>query len=128
MSKSNLHETGYLKLVYQNIAHANIGNGAGLQPSGVAGSFFLALYTTDPTEADSGTEATYSGYARKAIARSAVGFDVAGNTVSNALAILFDEATAGSETITHWALRTAITGFHKATGCSVAIRAIIPLE
>lgn len=110
MSKSNLHETAYLKLYYQNIAHANIGDSNGLQPSADPGNFYVALYTTDPTDADVGTEATYTGYARKSIVRSAVGFDVVDNLVSNALAILFDEATAGSETITHWALRTALAG------------------
>jgi len=58
MSKSNLHENAYLKLIFQNIAMANIGDSAGIQPSAGSGSLYIALYSTDPTDTDSGTEAT----------------------------------------------------------------------
>ena len=47
-SKSNLLETGILKLVYQNIDLANIGNAGGLLKSTTDGSFFIALFTADP--------------------------------------------------------------------------------
>lgn len=110
MSKSNIQETGYLKLLYQNIALANIGNAAGLQPSGAAGSFYVALYTTDPTDADTGTEATYTSYARVAVVRSSAGWTVSGATVTNAAIITFPTSTGGSNTITHFAIRTALTG------------------
>lgn len=110
MSKSNLHETDYLKLVFQNIAIANIGNVAGLQPSGVAGSLYVALYTTDPTDADTGTEATYVSYARVAVVRSVAGWTVSGNEVTNAAAVTFPTSTGTNNTITHFGIRTAITG------------------
>jgi len=110
MSKSNVQETGYLKLLYQNIAMANIGNAGGLQPSSVAGSFYIALYTTDPTDADVGVEADYTSYARVAIARSVAGWTVSGNQVSNAVIITFPTSTGGSNTITHYGIRTALTG------------------
>lgn len=110
MSKSNLHETDYLKLVYTNVAISNIGNVAGLQPSGVAGSLFIALYTADPGETDAGTEANYTSYARIGVVRSAVGWTVSGNNVTNAGVVTFPTSTGGSNTITHFGVRTAITG------------------
>jgi hypothetical protein len=110
MSKSNLHETDYLKLVFQNIAIANIGDASGLQPSATTGSLYVALYTTNPGEDDSGTEAVYTGYARQAVVRSAAGWTVSGNVVSNAALITYPTSTGSDETITHFAVRTASTG------------------
>jgi len=110
MSKSNLHETAYLKLVFQNIAAANIGDSGGLQPSSTAGSLYVALYSDDPTDADTGTEIVYTRYARIAVARSVAGFTVSGNEVTNAAILIFPTSTGGSDTATHFAIRTAITG------------------
>ena len=110
MSKSNTHETAYLKLVFQNIAIANIGDASGLQPSATAGSLYIALYTADPGETDAGTEATYTSYARQAVARSAAGFTLSGNVASNAALITFPTSTGVSNTITHFGVRTASSG------------------
>ena len=110
MSKSNGHETAYLKLVFTNVAIANIGNAAGLQPSGVAGSLYVALYSTDPTDADSGTEIVYTSYARVAVARTVGGWTVSGNQVENAAVITFPTSTGGSDTATHFGIRTASSG------------------
>lgn len=109
MSKSNLHETAILKLVFQNIAHANIGNASGLQPSGAAGSFYIAIFTASPTDADSGTEANYTSYARIAVARSAAGFTITGDTLTNAAVITFPTSTGGTNIITHFGVYTALT-------------------
>ena len=109
MSKTNLHETAYLTLLYNNVDFANIGDAAGLQNSAAAGSFFIALFTAAPGEAGGGTEATFGAYARQAVARTAGGWTVAGNNVSNAAEITFPEATSGSQTVTHFAIMTAIT-------------------
>ena len=108
-ASSNTLETGIAKLIYQNIALANIGDGSGLQPSAVPGNIYLALYTTDPTDADSGTEATYTNYARIAVVRSAVGFTVASADVTNAAVVTFDTSGGTPNTITHVATHTAIT-------------------
>ena len=125
MAKSNTQETGYLKLIYQNIALANIGNAGGLQPSSVAGNLYATLYTSDPTDADAGTEATYTGYARIAVPRSAAGFTVSGAVVSNAALVTFGLNTGTSQTITHIAFKTAATGgdivHHGALGSAIAI-------
>lgn len=89
------HETKMLQHYFQNADVANIGDGTGLRGSSTPGSFFIALYTAAPTDSSPGTECTYTGYARIAVARSAAGFDVAGNNVSNAGVVTFGEMTAG---------------------------------
>ncbi len=108
MSKSNLHETDYLKLVFNNIAIANIGDASGIQPSATVGSLYIALYSTDPTDTDIGTEIVYTSYARQAVPRSVAGFTVSGNQVTNAAVITFPTSTGGSDTATHFAIRTAL--------------------
>lgn len=110
MSKTNSFETDLLELLFNNTAIANIGDASGIQPSAAAGSFYIALFTTDPGETGAGTEANYTGYARVAVARTAGGWTITGNTASNAAAITFAECTAGSNTITHFAIMTASTG------------------
>jgi len=110
MAKSNTLESGILKLLYQNIDLANIGDASGLQNSATAGSFYIALYTTAPTDADSGTEATYTGYSRIGVVRSSVGWTVTNNVVSNAGIITYPVNTGTTQTITHVGIRTSITG------------------
>lgn len=112
MSLSNASETALLALLFNNTAWANIGNAGGLQPSGVAGSFHIALHTSDPGEAgdQSTNEVSYTGYARVAVARSAGGFTVSGNQVSNTATVQFGECTAGSGTVTHFSVGTAASG------------------
>tara|TARA_R110000787_G_scaffold196468_3_gene307855 strand:- start:4191 stop:4622 length:432 start_codon:yes stop_codon:yes gene_type:complete len=110
MSKSNLHETAILKLVFQNIAHANIGDASGLQPSTSAGSLYISLFTSSPTDAGTGTEANYTNYARVGIARSAVGFTVSTDTATNAAIVTFPTSGGGSNVITYFGIHTALTG------------------
>lgn len=107
-SKRDAFETDILELVFNNTALANIGNAGGLQPSSAAGSLYIALYTVAPTDSTAGTECTYTGYARKAVARDAA-WTVAGNNCSNASAITFDECTVGSEEAVAFAIMTALT-------------------
>jgi hypothetical protein len=110
MSKTNTFETDILELIFNNTAIANIGDSSGLQPSSTAGSLYVALFTADPTETGSQTnEATYTGYARVAVARTSGGWTISGNNCSNTAAITFGECTAGSETITHVGILTAST-------------------
>lgn len=67
---------------------------------------YLALYTSDPTDADTGTEVSGGSYARKEIT-----FTVpAGKKAYNTADIVFPEATANWGTVTHGALRSALTG------------------
>lgn len=112
MSKSNSMENSMLLLFFNNTAFANIGDAGGLQPSAVAGSLYISLHTADPGEAGDQTtnEATYTGYARVAVARSAGGWTVASNAVDNAAAIIFGACTAGTNTITYFGVGTAASG------------------
>src|SRR5574343_93416 len=73
MSMSNASETALLNLLFNNADWANVGDAAGLQNSATAGSFYVALHTADPTDAgtQSTSEASYTGYARVAVARTA---------------------------------------------------------
>ena len=112
MSASNAFETSLLTLLYNNTNIANIGDATGVRGSTVAGSHYIGLHTADPGEAgtQSTSEATYTGYARVAVVRSSAGFTIAGNNVSNAAIVTFGTCTAGSNTITHFSVGTALSG------------------
>lgn len=111
MSASNAFETDLLKLILQNVDAALIGDATGLRGSTTAGSLWISLHTADPGEAGDQTtsEATYTGYARVAVARSTAGWTVSGNNGDNAAAINFAQCTGGSNTITHFGVGTAGT-------------------
>jgi hypothetical protein len=112
MSLTNEAETNLLKLMFQNIAWAFIGDASGLQPSGAPGSYYISLHTADPTETGDQTsgEANYQGYARQLVVRSAGGFTVSGDTVSNAGAVTFPKCTLGSNTASYFGIGTSING------------------
>lgn len=107
---SDTLRTGLLQHIFQNAAVANIGDASGLQPSGTAGSLYIALHSADPTSDGSGAAVSYGSYARVAVARSGAGWTVASNQVTNAAVITFPTATSGSTTATHVAVWTALTG------------------
>ena len=66
---------------------------------------YLALYTTDPTDADTGTECSGTSYARQSIT-----FGAPSNGVStNSAAIEFPQAGGSWGTITHIGIRDALT-------------------
>ncbi len=82
---------------------------------------YLALYTNDPTDADTGTEITGGSYVRQAITFSSP----SGGATSNSSAIEFPQATADWGTITHVGIRDAVTSgnllYHSALDTSKAI-------
>lgn len=112
MSKSNAWETALLQHLFQNANVANIGDATGLRGSTSAGSLYISLHTSDPGEGGSQTtnEATYTSYARVAVARTSGAWDVTGNNASNLAAINFPQCTGGSNTITHFGIGTDPTG------------------
>jgi hypothetical protein len=112
MSLSNAAETDLLKLLFTNTTWANVGDATGLVGSGTAGSLYVSLHTADPGEAgdQSTSEATYTSYTRVAVARTTGGWTVSGNQVSNAGTITFPTCTAGSNTITYFAVGRASSG------------------
>lgn len=128
MSATNAFETALLQLYFTNTDHANVGDASGLQNSATAGSFYISLHTADPGETGTQTtsEATYTSYARVAVARSGAGWTVSGNNVSNAAAINFPACTGGSNTITHYGIGSDSSGtgnlfFKGALGASLAV-------
>jgi hypothetical protein len=66
---------------------------------------YLALYTTDPTDADTGTECSGTSYARQSVT-----FGAPSNGVStNSAVIDFPQAGGAWGTITHIGIRDALT-------------------
>lgn len=65
---------------------------------------FLALYTSNPTAGDTGTEVTGGSYARQAITFGSI----TAGSISNTGALTF--SAVPSATITHYGIRNASTG------------------
>ncbi|GBG09517.1 hypothetical protein PAT3040_04167 [Paenibacillus agaridevorans] len=95
---SNYLEAALLNAVFRNTAYTS--------PSTV----YLALYTSDPTEADTGTEVTGGAYVRQSVAFSAPTQVSNKATISNSADVTFPVATAAWGTVTHIGLRSAVTG------------------
>lgn len=108
MSFSNTFETTVLTWV--------LTNGSATRPT----AWYVALFTDDPTDADTGTEITGGSYAR-----TSVTFTVSGDTASNSAAVEFPAATADWGTITHIGVYDADTSgnliFHSALTAAKAI-------
>lgn len=103
MNASATFESEFLKLLFQNIGIANIGDATGIRPSTVARNVFLRL-CTDATVVDDttiGTECAYTGYQAGGVPvpRSASDWEVDSGEVWNVNEILFGACTAGTENI-----------------------------
>lgn len=109
MSKSNTFENDLLKHIFNNDAIALIGDATGVRGSTVAGDLYVSLHTADPGEAGDQTtnETAYTNYARVAVARTAGGWTVSGNTVSNAALVQFPQCGVTGATLTHFGVGTA---------------------
>lgn len=92
MSFSNEFETRVLQWTFTT--------GSPTRPT----AWYVALFTTDPTDAGTGTEVSGGSYAR-----TAVTFTVSGDTASNSGAVEFPEATGSWGTITHIGIYDAST-------------------
>lgn len=82
---------------------------------------YLALYLTDPTDSDVGTEVSGGAYARQPITFSAP----SNGLTSNSVAIEFPQATASWGTIAYIGIRDSLTGgnllYHTALDASKEI-------
>jgi len=66
---------------------------------------YVGLYTSDPTDANTGTEVSGGSYARKAMT-----FGAPSNGAStNSSAVEFDQATGSWGTVTHFGILDALT-------------------
>lgn len=114
MSKSDALENAWLLLVFNNSNIALIGDATGLRGSSTAGSLWVSLHTADPGETGTAVtnEATYTSYARVAVARAsgAGGWTVSGSTAQNTSVVTFPACTGGTNTITHFGIVTSASG------------------
>lgn len=102
MSKGNTTENDFVLYTFNGTAISWNGNT----------NLFVSLHTADPGETGNQTtsEATYTSYARVTVARSGSGWTVSGNQASNAALVQFPQCTGGTNTITHVAVGTAVSG------------------
>lgn len=112
MSKGNTFENDFLKLIFNGTLIANVAQNATTSP---ITSIYVSLHTADPGEAgtQSTSETTYTGYARVGVLRTTGGWTVTNNSVSPVADIVFGQCTAGTATITHWAVGTLVSGAGK---------------
>jgi hypothetical protein len=102
-----------LKLWFNGTGIANIADNAASAP---LTSIYVSLHTADPGSGGNQTtnEATYTSYARVAVARTTAGWTVVGSAVNPVNPIAFPIATGSiSETETWAAAGTAPTGTGK---------------
>ncbi len=106
MSATNTFETDLLNLIFVKTLPSYLGT---LSSTGDA-SFYLALFTADPTETGGlAAEATYGSYARIAVVRTAGGWTVSGNQASNTALVQFVKSTLTAADVTHVAVMSGGT-------------------
>lgn len=112
MPKSTTFCNDWLKLVFNATATANLADNAGTSP---LTNLYVSLHTADPGAGgnQSTSETGYTGYSRVAVARTSGGWSVSGSSVSPVADITFGACSAGTATITHWAVGTASSGTGK---------------
>lgn len=110
--KGTTFDNDLLKLIFNAVSIANIADNAASAP---LTNLYMSLHIADPgaggTQATS--EASYTGYTRQAVSRTATGFTVSGNSVTLTSSVVFPTATGGSETETYAAVGTAVSGSGK---------------
>jgi hypothetical protein len=95
---SNFLASALLNQVFRNTAYT--------RPATV----YMALYTSDPTAADTGTEVTGGAYARQSIPLSVPAVIGGKETIKNSADIVFPVATVDWGIVTHVGIRDAATG------------------
>lgn len=112
MSKGDVFENDFLKLILNATPIANIADNAASSP---LTNVYISLHTADPGEAgtQSTSEATYTGYARAAVARTSGGWTITANSATPVANVDFPACTAGTNTITHAAVGTLASGTGK---------------
>lgn len=117
MSKSNFLENAILKLIFNATAIANIADNAAASP---LTNLFWALHTADPGDAGDQTtsEATYTSYARVAVARTTGGMTASTSGSTSPVANVNFPAATGPTlptvvTITHFSIGVVTSGTSK---------------
>lgn len=73
-------------------------------------NLYAALYVSDPTEMDTGTEVNGAGYARQQITFGNISTSGTKSVISNNSIIIFPQAAGSWGVITHIGVRDAATG------------------
>jgi hypothetical protein len=110
MSLSDVVENAVLNLIYRAVAWANVADNAATSP---ITNTYAALHTADPGDAgtQATSEATYTGYARVAVARTTGGWSAATTgSISPAANVDFPAGTAGSGTATFFSQGKTVSG------------------
>jgi hypothetical protein len=94
MSFSNYLETALINATLRGVAYA------------APATVYLALYTSNPTDADVGVEVAGGSYARQVITFAAP----VGGVTSNSALVSFPIPTADWGTVTHFGIRDALSG------------------
>lgn len=116
MSLSDATELNLQKLIYNATPWAGVADNAASVP---LTNIFVALHTADPGESGDQTtsEAAYTGYARRAVARTTGGWTCTTNSVSPVANITFPQATGAHTTILYFSTGKATSGaseiFHR---------------
>lgn len=116
MGKATQWGHDLLALVFNNTTASGIGDATGLVGSTIVGSLYLSLHTASPGIGGNQTtnETAYTGYARKAVARTGAAFNVTDNVVSLVSDVDFGECTASpGGAITYVGIGTAVSGAGK---------------
>ena len=94
--KSDTYEADLLKLYFNATNIANVADNTATAP---ATSIYVSLWTTTPTDAATGTEVSYTGYARVAVLRTSGGWAISGTSPTQASPVAnidFGQMTAGA--------------------------------
>lgn len=98
LAVSNFLAVALLNQVFRNINYT--------RPTVV----YVALYTSNPTAADSGTEVSGGSYSRQSVTFSAPVVEGGKQTIKNSAEVVYPIATADWGAITHVGIRDASTG------------------
>lgn len=109
MSKGNTFENDLLKLIFQAVDITTLADNAATSPEV---NLSVSLHTADPGEAgaQNTNEATFGGYTRINVGRTATGWAVAANIASPVADITFPQASSATNTITHFGVGNATSG------------------
>lgn len=91
-------------------ALSNVHAASMLNTSLRSGTYYLALFLTDPTASGTGTEASGGGYARKVISFDAPSLVSGKQQVKNTDAVDYGVITADIGTVSYWGIFDSQTG------------------
>lgn len=100
------------KLVFNGTAIANIADNAAASP---LTNLYVGLHSADPGVGGDQTvsELSYTGYARKDVARTTGGWTCSSRNITNAALIAFAACTAGTGTALFWSIGVAASSTSK---------------